>query len=156
MRVNRLPECPRAPPPRSQRPNLPQNGPRTRRFLCHHFFPLRDDGIFEFDALIKASEQDNLILTAVISCKISQQTAQCKNRCRREFLPLPPPFSESEWQNPPRDSPNYERVSKAFRCCQDLLRSLVPLPGKPFRKAAGTLAPLFQVKLDAKIGANRA
>jgi hypothetical protein len=54
--------------------------------------------------------------------------------------------AKSEWQNPPRDSPDYERVSKSFRRCQDLLRSLVPLPGKPFRKAAGTFAPLFQVR----------
>lgn len=55
--------------------------------------------------------------------------------------------AKAERQNPPRDSPDYERVSKAFRRCQDLLRRLVPLPGKPFRKAAGAFVPLFQLRI---------
>ncbi len=60
--------------------------------------------------------------------------------------------AKSEWQNPPRHSPDYERVSKAFRRCQDLLRSLVPLPGKPFRKADGAFVPLFQVRIRSSDG----
>jgi hypothetical protein len=55
------------------------------------------------------------------------------------------------WQNPRRESPDYERVSKAFRRCQDLLRSLVPLPGKPFRKATGAFAAVFQAKFNQKM-----
>ena len=63
--------------------------------------------------------------------------------------------AKSEWQNPPRDSPDYERISKAFRRCQALLRALVPLPGKPFRKERAAHLPLFHVKLNTKIGEKR-
>ncbi len=59
--------------------------------------------------------------------------------------------ARGEWQNPPSSSPDYERVSKAFRRLQRLLRGLVPLPGKPFRRSDGAFVPLFQVRIHAKL-----
>jgi hypothetical protein len=41
--------------------------------------------------------------------------------------------AKGEWRNPPLSSPENERVSKAFQRLQTLLRTLVPLPGRPFR-----------------------
>ncbi len=59
--------------------------------------------------------------------------------------------AKGEWRNPPGSSPDYDRVSKAFQRLQHLLRALVPLPGKPFRKSAGAFVPLFQVRLHAAL-----
>jgi hypothetical protein len=39
--------------------------------------------------------------------------------------------AKGEWRNPSLSSPEHERVSKAFQRLQNLLRALVPLPGKP-------------------------
>jgi hypothetical protein len=55
--------------------------------------------------------------------------------------------AKSEWRNPSLSSPDYERVSKAFQRLQNLLRALVPLPGKPFKKSAGAAVPLFDVRI---------
>jgi hypothetical protein len=55
--------------------------------------------------------------------------------------------AKGEWRNPPLLSPDYERVSKAFQQLQNLLRALVPLPGKPFKKSAGASVPLFHVRI---------
>lgn len=57
--------------------------------------------------------------------------------------------AEGEWRNPPSYSPDYERVSKAFQRLQKLLRALVPLPDKPFRRSGGAFVSLFQVQFDA-------
>lgn len=59
--------------------------------------------------------------------------------------------AQGEWRNPPLSSPDYERVSKAFQRLQFLLRALVPLPGKPFRKSARAYVPLFQTRIHAKL-----
>jgi hypothetical protein len=59
--------------------------------------------------------------------------------------------AKGEWRNPPSSSPDYERVSKAFHRLQILLRTLVPLPGKPFHKSAGALVPLFQIRIHPKL-----
>jgi hypothetical protein len=55
--------------------------------------------------------------------------------------------AKGEWRNPPLLSPDYERVSKAFQRLQNLLRALVPLPGRPFKKSAGASVPLFHVRI---------
>jgi hypothetical protein len=59
--------------------------------------------------------------------------------------------AKGEWRNPPGSAPDYDRVSKAFQRLQNLLRALVPLPGKPFRKSAGAFVPLFQVRIHAAL-----
>ncbi len=59
--------------------------------------------------------------------------------------------AQGEWRNPPLSSPDYDRVSKAFQRLQSLLRTLVPLPGKPFRKSDGTFVPLFQIRIHPKL-----
>lgn len=59
--------------------------------------------------------------------------------------------AEGEWRNPPSSSPDYERVSKAFQRLQKLLRSLVPLPGKPFRRSDGASVPRFHLKVSARL-----
>jgi hypothetical protein len=59
--------------------------------------------------------------------------------------------AEGEWRNPPSSSPDYERVSKAFQRLHRLLRALVPLPGKPFRRFGGAFVPLFQAQIHAKL-----
>jgi hypothetical protein len=55
--------------------------------------------------------------------------------------------AKGEWRNPSLSSPEHERVSKAFQRLQNLLRVLVPLPGKPFKKSAGASVPLFHVRI---------
>jgi hypothetical protein len=62
--------------------------------------------------------------------------------------------ANGEWRNPPGYSADYDRVSKAFQRLQNLLRSLVPLPGKPFQKSAGAFVPIFQVRIHAKLRDN--
>lgn len=59
--------------------------------------------------------------------------------------------AKGEWRNPPLSSPEYERVSKAFQRLQTLLRALVPLPGKPFRKSSGAFVPIFQIRIHANL-----
>jgi len=59
--------------------------------------------------------------------------------------------AKGEWRNPPLSSSDYVRVSKAFHRLQTILRALVPLPGKPFRKSAGAFVPIFQVRIHAKL-----
>ena len=59
--------------------------------------------------------------------------------------------AKGEWRNPPKNSPDYDRVSKAFQRLQNLLCSLVPLPGKPFRKSAGAFIPIFQVQIHSRL-----
>ena len=59
--------------------------------------------------------------------------------------------AKGEWRNPPLASPDYERVSKAFQRLQTLLRTLVPLPGRPFRKSDGAFVPLFQIRIYPKL-----
>lgn len=54
---------------------------------------------------------------------------------------------DGEWRNPPLTSPTHERVSRAFRRLRALLKTLVPLPGDPFRKHRGAYVPVFQVGL---------
>jgi hypothetical protein len=59
--------------------------------------------------------------------------------------------AKGEWRNPPSSSPDYERVCKAFQRLQTLLRTLVPLPGKPFQKSAGAFVPIFQVQIHSRL-----
>jgi hypothetical protein len=59
--------------------------------------------------------------------------------------------AKGEWRNPPLSSPDYERVSKAFQRLQTLLRTLVPLPGRPFRKSDGAFVPLFQARIHPRL-----
>jgi len=59
--------------------------------------------------------------------------------------------AKGEWRNPPGSSPDYDRVSKAFQRLQTLLRTLVPLPEKPFHKSTGAFVPLFQIRIHAKL-----
>lgn len=59
--------------------------------------------------------------------------------------------AKGEWRNPPGYSADYERVCKAFQRLQTLLRTLVPLPGKPFRKSSGAFVPLFQIRIHPKL-----
>jgi len=59
--------------------------------------------------------------------------------------------AQGEWRNPPLSSTDYDRVSKAFQRLQNLLRSLVPLPGKPFKKSAGAFVPIFQIRIHPKL-----
>jgi hypothetical protein len=59
--------------------------------------------------------------------------------------------AKGEWRNPPGSSADYDRVCKAFQRLQTLLRTLVPLPGKPYRKSAGAFVPLFQVLIHPKL-----
>lgn len=59
--------------------------------------------------------------------------------------------AKGEWRNPAVSSPDYDRVSKAFQRLQTLLRALVPLPGKPFRKSAGAFVPVFQIRIHPKL-----
>ena len=58
-----------------------------------------------------------------------------------------------EWRNPPSDAPTHESVRKNFKRLDELLRSLVPLPGKPFRRFHGTFIPVFQVSLHPDLEA---
>lgn len=62
--------------------------------------------------------------------------------------------AKGEWRNPLGSSPDYDRVSKAFQRLQHLLRALVPLPGKPFKKSSGAFVPLFQVRIHAALRSN--
>jgi hypothetical protein len=57
-----------------------------------------------------------------------------------------------EWRNPALGSPDFFRVSKAFLRLRQLLKGLVSLPGKPFRKLRGAYIPVFQIGLDPKLG----
>ncbi len=59
--------------------------------------------------------------------------------------------AKGEWRNPPSSEPDYDRVSKAFQRLQSLLRTLVPLPGTPFRKSAGAFVPIFQIRIHPKL-----
>lgn len=63
--------------------------------------------------------------------------------------------ADGEWRNPPLGSAEYERVSRAFRRLRQLLQSLVPLPGDPFKKHRGAFVPLFQVTLHPDLMARR-
>lgn len=59
--------------------------------------------------------------------------------------------AQGEWRNPSGSSPDYERVSKAFQRLQTLIRTLVPLPNRPFRKSDGAFVPLFQVAIHKNL-----
>jgi hypothetical protein len=59
--------------------------------------------------------------------------------------------AKGEWRNPPGSAPDYDRISKAFQRLQTLLRTLVPLPGKPFQKSAGAFVPIFQIRIHPKL-----
>lgn len=59
--------------------------------------------------------------------------------------------AQGEWRNPPSSSPDYERVSKAFQRLQNLLRALVPLPGKPVRRFERAFVPLLQLRIHASL-----
>lgn len=59
--------------------------------------------------------------------------------------------AKGEWRNPPGSSADYERVCKAFQRLQTLLRTLVPLPGKPFKKSANAFVPIFQIRIHPKL-----
>jgi hypothetical protein len=61
-----------------------------------------------------------------------------------------------EWRNPPRSSPDYERVSKAFKRLQNTLQALVPLPGELFTRMSGAYLPVFQIRLHPSLGSKRA
>jgi hypothetical protein len=52
-----------------------------------------------------------------------------------------------EWRNPPSDAADHESVRKNFHRLEELLRALVPLPGKPFQRLRGAFIPVFQVSL---------
>jgi len=56
------------------------------------------------------------------------------------------------WNNPDSASPDYERVSKAFWRCKQLLKALVPLPGDPFQKSSDGLVPRFRVVMEMQSG----
>jgi hypothetical protein len=71
----------------------------------------------------------------------AKNTAQRKPLGQAEGAAIPPPLS----------SPDYERVSKIFQRLQTLLRVLVPLPGKPFKKSSGAFVPIFQIRIHAKL-----
>ncbi|MCX6875286.1 MAG: hypothetical protein NTW21_15985 [Verrucomicrobia bacterium] len=55
--------------------------------------------------------------------------------------------ADGEWRTPPLGFLEYERVSRAFRRLKQLLQTLVPMPGDPFKKLRGAFIPLFQVSL---------
>jgi hypothetical protein len=59
--------------------------------------------------------------------------------------------ANGEWRNPPLSSPDYDRVSKAFQRLQNLLRALVPLPGKPFKKSSGAFVPIFNIRIHPNL-----
>jgi hypothetical protein len=59
--------------------------------------------------------------------------------------------AKGEWRNPPLSSPDYDRVSKAFQRLRTLLRAMVPLPGKPFKKSSGAFVPIFQIRIHANL-----
>jgi len=58
--------------------------------------------------------------------------------------------AKGEWRNPPKTSPNYERISRSFRRLQKLLATLIPLPGKPFQLSQGAHLPRFQTHIESK------
>ncbi len=60
-----------------------------------------------------------------------------------------------EWRNPPKVSPDYDRVSKAFKRLDHTLCSLVPIPGEPFRRVGGAYLPVFQIRLNATLTPQR-
>jgi hypothetical protein len=60
--------------------------------------------------------------------------------------------AHGQWHHPPKSSPDYGRTCKAFQRLQQLLRALVPLPGKPFRRQGGAYVPLFQVMIHRDLG----
>jgi len=59
--------------------------------------------------------------------------------------------AKGEWRNPHGSSPDYDRVSKAFQRLQTLLKALVPLPEKPFRKSDAAFVPIFQIQIHPKL-----
>lgn len=54
---------------------------------------------------------------------------------------------DGQWRNPSLADAEYFRVSKAFLRLRHLLRSLVPLPGQPFKKVRGAYVPVFRINL---------
>ena len=60
---------------------------------------------------------------------------------------------EQEWRNPPSGSKDHERLRKNFHRLADLLTSLVPIPGKPFRREDGRHLPVFQISLHPDLAA---
>lgn len=59
--------------------------------------------------------------------------------------------AKGQWRNPPVSSRDYERVSKAFQRLQYLLRTIVPLPDKPFRKSTNFFLPAFKIRIHPKL-----
>lgn len=54
-------------------------------------------------------------------------------------------IAKGEWRNPPRSSSDYQRSCKAFQRLTSLLRALVPLSERPFRRSTNAWVPLFHV-----------
>jgi len=57
-----------------------------------------------------------------------------------------------EWQNPPSNADDHEKVRKQFRRLENLLIDLVPLPERPFRRVQGAFVPSFRVSLHKDLG----
>ena len=58
---------------------------------------------------------------------------------------------KKEWRNPPSEAPDHESVRKTFLRLENLLRALVPLHEKPFRREGGKFIPSFQIALHADL-----
>ena len=62
---------------------------------------------------------------------------------------------DGQWRNPSLADAGYYRVSKAFLRLRQLLRSLVPLPGQPFKKVRGAYVPVFRINLHPDLAGFR-
>ncbi len=64
---------------------------------------------------------------------------------------------DGQWRNPSLADAEYYRVSKAFLRLRQLLQSLAPPPGQPFKKVRGAFVPVFRIRLhpDLLAGVDR-
>jgi len=60
---------------------------------------------------------------------------------------------DMSFRNPPSGASNHESVRKNVQRLEKLLRTLVPLPGKPFRNESGKFVPCFKISLHPDLGA---
>lgn len=54
---------------------------------------------------------------------------------------------DQQWSTPPSGHQHHDRDTKSFQRLRDLLRSLIPIPGKPFRRESGAYVPNFTIRL---------
>ena len=57
---------------------------------------------------------------------------------------------KGEWKNPPKESADYERISRSFRRLQQLLMTLIPVPGKPFHLSQSAFVPKFTSRIETR------